>query len=46
MLFVGPEAEKRFGHRHFMGLTAVFTAPPEFTVLTACGRSVGSTRRC
>ncbi|MGW6057547.1 DEAD/DEAH box helicase [Streptomyces sp. NPDC055189] len=33
MLFVGPEAERRFGHRHFMGLTAVFTAPPQFTVM-------------
>jgi ATP-dependent Lhr-like helicase len=33
MLFVGPEAERRFGRRHFMGLMAVFTAPPEFTVL-------------
>ncbi|MFI8502811.1 DEAD/DEAH box helicase [Streptomyces sp. NPDC085524] len=33
MLFIGPEAERRFGHRHFMNLTAVFTAPPEFTVL-------------
>lgn len=33
MLFVGPEAERRFGHRHFMNLMAVFTAPPEFTVL-------------
>ncbi|KRV48668.1 ATP-dependent helicase [Wenjunlia vitaminophila] len=32
-LFVGPEAERRFGHRHFMRLTAVFTAPPQFTVL-------------
>ncbi|MFB6816375.1 DEAD/DEAH box helicase [Streptomyces sp. NPDC056347] len=32
-LFIGPEAERRFGHRHFMNLTAVFTAPPEFTVL-------------
>lgn len=31
--FIGPEAEKRFGHRHFMELTAVFTAPPEFTVV-------------
>ncbi|WOX21221.1 DEAD/DEAH box helicase [Streptomyces solicathayae] len=37
MLFVGPEAERRFGHRHFMGLTAVFTAPPQFTVFQ--GRS-------
>jgi ATP-dependent Lhr-like helicase len=33
MLFIGPEAELRFGRRHFMGLMAVFTAPPEFTVL-------------
>ncbi|MEX5637008.1 DEAD/DEAH box helicase [Parafrankia sp. FMc2] len=33
MLFVGPEAERRFGHRHFSELTAVFTAAPEFTVL-------------
>lgn len=33
ILFIGPEAERRFGHRHFMNLMAVFTAPPEFTVL-------------
>ncbi|MDF4251123.1 DEAD/DEAH box helicase [Streptomyces sp. WMMB303] len=33
MLFIGPEAEQRFGYRHFMDLTAVFTAAPEFTVL-------------
>lgn len=33
MLFVGPEAERRFGHRHFSELTAVFTAAPEFTVV-------------
>jgi ATP-dependent Lhr-like helicase len=33
MLFIGPEAERRFGHRHFMEMTAVFTGPPEFTVL-------------
>ncbi|MFB6518838.1 DEAD/DEAH box helicase [Streptomyces sp. NPDC056401] len=33
LLFIGPEAERRFGHRHFMHLTAVFTAPPQFTVL-------------
>ena len=37
MLFIGPEAEKRFGRRHFMGLTAVFTAPPQFTVSRAAG---------
>lgn len=34
MLFIGPAAEQRFGRRHFMELTAVFTGPPEFTVLT------------
>ncbi|MER6630969.1 DEAD/DEAH box helicase [Streptomyces sp. NPDC000987] len=34
LLFIGPEAERRFGHRHFMNLTASFTAPPEFTVLS------------
>lgn len=33
MLFIGPEAERQFGHRHFMDLTAVFTAPPQFTVI-------------
>jgi ATP-dependent helicase Lhr and Lhr-like helicase len=33
LLFVGPQAEQRFGHRHFSGMTAVFTAPPQFTVL-------------
>ncbi|MES9557914.1 MULTISPECIES: DEAD/DEAH box helicase [unclassified Streptomyces] len=37
MLFIGPEAERRFGHRHFMNLTAVFASPPQFTVLQ--GRS-------
>lgn len=42
MLFIGPEAERRFGYRHFMDLTAVFTAAPEFTVLS--GRSeIGTT---
>lgn len=33
LLFIGPEAERRFGQRHFMNLTAVFTAPPQFGVL-------------
>lgn len=33
LLFIGPEAERRFGHRYFSDLTAVFSAPPEFTVL-------------
>jgi ATP-dependent Lhr-like helicase len=33
LLLIGPQAEARFGHRHFMGMTAVFTAPPQFTVV-------------
>jgi ATP-dependent Lhr-like helicase len=37
ILFIGPEAERHFGRRHFMGLTAAFTAPPQFTVIV--GRS-------
>ncbi|MET8013565.1 DEAD/DEAH box helicase [Streptomyces sp. NPDC005271] len=42
MLFIGAEAEKHFGRRHFMELTASFTAPPEFTVLA--GRTeIGTT---
>ncbi|MYU55020.1 MULTISPECIES: DEAD/DEAH box helicase [Streptomyces] len=32
LLFIGPHAEKHFGRRHFMALTAAFTAPPQFTV--------------
>ncbi|WP_410869982.1 DEAD/DEAH box helicase [Nocardia sp. A7] len=32
-LIIGPEAERRFGHRYFSDLTAVFSAPPEFIVL-------------
>ncbi len=33
LMFIGTQAERRFGRRHFMELTAVFTGPPEFTVL-------------
>jgi ATP-dependent Lhr-like helicase len=33
MLFIGPNAEKKFGSKHFANLTAVFCAPPEFTVM-------------
>lgn len=32
-LFIGGEAERRFGRRYFSDLTAVFSAAPEFTVL-------------
>jgi len=33
MLFVGPEAERRYGRRHFLEMLLVFTADPQFTVL-------------
>ncbi|MEU3133007.1 DEAD/DEAH box helicase [Streptomyces sp. NPDC006854] len=33
LLFIGSEAERRFGRRHFIELTASFTARPQFTVL-------------
>nr|WP_251019609.1 DEAD/DEAH box helicase [Streptomyces sp. ISL-11] len=42
MLFVGPEAERRFGRRHFIELTASFTAPPQFTVLSG-RKEIGQT---
>ncbi|MFT4164433.1 MAG: DEAD/DEAH box helicase [Microlunatus sp.] len=32
LLFVGPEAEKSFGRRHFMELLSVFTSAPQFSV--------------
>ncbi|WNV90385.1 DEAD/DEAH box helicase [Umezawaea sp. Da 62-37] len=34
LAFIGPEAERRFGRRYFSDLTAVFTAAPEFLVLS------------
>ncbi len=39
--FIGPEAEKHFGRRHFMELLAVFTAAPEFKVF-AGRQEIGS----
>lgn len=33
LLFVGPEAERRYGRRNFLELMAVFTAAPEVMVL-------------
>jgi len=33
LAFIGPEAERRFGRRHFSELMAAFTAAPEFIVL-------------
>lgn len=32
ILGIGPEAEAKFGHRHFMELLAVFTSPPVISV--------------
>jgi ATP-dependent helicase Lhr and Lhr-like helicase len=33
LVFIGPAAELAFGRRHFMAMTAAFTAPPQFTVI-------------
>jgi len=33
MLFVGPEAERRYGNRNFMDLLSVFTSDPQFLIL-------------
>ncbi len=33
MLFIGPEAERRYGRKNFLDLLSVFTASPEFVVL-------------
>lgn len=33
LLFIGPEAERRYGRRHFLDLMAVFVAAPEVTLL-------------
>ncbi len=41
LLFIGDEAERRFGRRQFMDLTAVFTAEPELKVLLG-RRELGS----
>lgn len=33
LLFVGEEAERRYGRVHYRDLVAVFTAPPQFVIL-------------
>src|SRR5659263_574553 len=33
MLFIGPQAERRYGHKHFLELLSVFTADPHFTIV-------------
>lgn len=40
-LFIGPQAEKKFGRRYFMELLSAFTAAPELTVI-AGQREIGS----
>jgi ATP-dependent Lhr-like helicase len=42
LLLIGPHAEQVFGRRHFMDMTSVFTAAPEFTVLSG-RREIGRT---
>ncbi|NNG21075.1 DEAD/DEAH box helicase [Naumannella sp. ID2617S] len=32
LLFIGPEAERRYGRVHYRDLVAVFTAPPQFRI--------------
>ena len=46
LLFIGPSAEQRFGRRHFMDMTAVFTAPPSSPSCTVAVKSVVLTQRC
>ena len=41
LLFIGPEAERRYGHRHFLELLSVFTAAPQFVVVHG-RREIGS----
>jgi hypothetical protein len=45
MLFIGPAAEAKFGRRHFMGMTAAFTARPSSPSSPAETRSA-PTRCC
>ena len=33
MVFVGPEAERVYGHRHFMEVLSIFSSAPQFTVV-------------
>ncbi len=39
--FIGPQAERHFGRRHFLELLATFTAAPQFTVVSG-RREIGS----
>jgi hypothetical protein len=46
MLFIGPEAERKFGRRHFMGLMAVFRRHRSSPCCTAGKRSGVPTQCC
>jgi ATP-dependent Lhr-like helicase len=41
-LVLGPDAERRFGRRHFMELFSVFTAPSTYTVQTGPDHAIGT----
>ena len=41
-LVLGPEAERRFGRRHFTELFSVFTAPSSYTVQTGPDHTIGT----
>ena len=42
LLVLGPKAERRFGHRNFMELFAVFSSPESYTVQTGDGQPLGT----
>lgn len=41
MLFVGPEAERAYGHRHFMEVLSIFSSAPQFMIVNG-RREIGS----
>lgn len=41
-LVLGPQAERRYGRKHFMELYAVFTSPQTYTVQTSDGQPLGT----
>ncbi len=42
LLVLGPQAERRFGRKHFMELFAVFSSPQTYTVQTPSGQPLGT----
>lgn len=41
MVFVGPEAERVYGHRHFMEVLSIFSSAPQFTIVNG-RREIGT----